>query len=254
MAGTAAKTDPALWEKVKDRVTRGDKGGAPGQWSARKAQLATATYKKEGGGYRGPKAADNHLSQWTREEWGTRSGRKSAETGERYLPRRARASLSKAEYDQTTARKRKDSAAGRQFSPQPAPIARKTAAARKTGGTAMARGKAAAAGPADGVALRRAFRQAANMPPARLARWLQSEESRSVGQKRGATSVGRQSGAAILRLRRKRVAELTAADEALMRKVIGFVHRHLAQRPKGDVAATRWRFSLMNWGHDPLQR
>ena len=38
-----------------------------------------------------------------------------------------------------------------------------------------------------------------------------------------------------------------------MKKVIGYVHRHAAQRPQRDVAQTRWRFSLMNWGHDPLK-
>lgn len=68
MAGTARKNDPELWERVKAEVTAGDKGGQPGQWSARKAQLATAEYKKAGGTYAGPKQADNHLSQWTRED------------------------------------------------------------------------------------------------------------------------------------------------------------------------------------------
>lgn len=55
MSGTAKKTDPKLWEKVKTQVTKSDKGGKPGQWSARKAQMATAEYKKEGGGYAGKK-------------------------------------------------------------------------------------------------------------------------------------------------------------------------------------------------------
>lgn len=40
-------------------------------------------------------------------------------------------------------------------------------------------------------------------------------------------------------------------DAAHMRKVVGHVHRHLAQRPSGDVTDTDWRYSLMNWGHDP---
>ncbi len=61
MAGTAKKTDPALWDKVKTRVTNSDAGGKPGQWSARKAQMATAAYKKEGGGYAGKTTPDNHL-------------------------------------------------------------------------------------------------------------------------------------------------------------------------------------------------
>ena len=38
-----------------------------------------------------------------------------------------------------------------------------------------------------------------------------------------------------------------------MRKVVGYVHRHLAQRPRGDVTGTRWRYSLLNWGNEPLR-
>ena len=75
MAKTAKKSDPKLWEKVKEEVTEGDKGGKPGQWSARKAQLAVHDYKAEGGEYEGRKTDDNHLTQWTKEEWGTKSGK-----------------------------------------------------------------------------------------------------------------------------------------------------------------------------------
>jgi hypothetical protein len=133
MAASAEKTDPKLWEQVKRRVTRGSKGGDPGEWSARKAQIAVAEYKKAGGGYKGRKSADNHLSQWTKEEWGTRSGKPSKKTGERYLPRKARQKLTKEEYDRTTAKKRADTRKGRQFSAQPKDVAKKTASARRTG-------------------------------------------------------------------------------------------------------------------------
>lgn len=132
MAKTAEKTDPALWEMVKNDVTRGGKGGRPGQWSARKAQLAVKAYKDAGGGYKGAKSADNHLVQWTREDWGTRSGGDSMDTGERYLPKAARAGLTKEDYDRSTAKKRADTRQGRQFSAQPGDIARKTAAHRST--------------------------------------------------------------------------------------------------------------------------
>lgn len=127
MSETAEKTDPALWEKVKAEVTAGAKGGKAGQWSARKAQLAVHLYQERGGGYRGKRDADNSLHQWTEEEWGTKSGRKSADTGERYLPKKARAALSDAEYARTTAKKRRDTKKGEQFSAQPADIAAKTA-------------------------------------------------------------------------------------------------------------------------------
>ena len=127
MASSAERSDPALWDRVKKEVTDGDKGGDPGEWSARKAQMAVQRYKAEGGGYKGRKAADNHLAQWTREDWGTKSGDASKATGERYLPKQAREALSDAEYARTTAKKRADTAKGKQFSAQPKDVAAKTA-------------------------------------------------------------------------------------------------------------------------------
>jgi hypothetical protein len=136
MSTTAKKTDPDLWEKVKEEITEGDKGGKPGQWSARKAQMAVGEYKHEGGGYEGKKSADNHLVQWGEEEWGTKSGKPSGETGERYLPRQARDHLSKEDYKRTSDKKRRDTQQGRQHSAQPKDIADETAAARHHDGGA----------------------------------------------------------------------------------------------------------------------
>ena len=130
MSKTAEKTDPKLWEQVKEEVEAGDKGGKPGQWSARKAQLAVHEYKEEGGGYKGEKSADNHLSQWTKEEWGTKSGEKSEDTGERYLPKKAREKMDGAQYKQTSDKKRADTARGKQHSKQPEQAAAITKAAR----------------------------------------------------------------------------------------------------------------------------
>lgn len=127
MSTTARRDDPKLWEKVKAAVTAGDKGGHAGEWSARKAQLAVSEYKKAGGGYVGRKRDDNSLHQWTEEEWGTKSGAKSGKTGERYLPKKAREALSDADYARTTAKKRRDTKKGKQFSAQPEDIAAKTA-------------------------------------------------------------------------------------------------------------------------------
>ncbi|RYC33305.1 hypothetical protein D3273_02195 [Lichenibacterium minor] len=130
MSTTTKKTDPELWEKVKEEVTEGDKGGQPGQWSARKAQMAVQEYKHEGGGYEGKKSEDNHLVQWEREDWGTKSGHPSGETGERYLPEEARNHLTAEEYRRTSDKKRRDTKKGRQHSAQPKDVAEKTAAAR----------------------------------------------------------------------------------------------------------------------------
>jgi hypothetical protein len=48
--------------------------------------------------------------------------------------------------------------------------------------------------------------------------------------------------------------DLDGDDVAAMEMVVGYIHRHLAQRPSGDVTDTTWRYSLMNWGHDPLKK
>ena len=133
MSSSAKKTDPKLWDEVKKEVTEGDKGGKPGQWSARKAQMAVQEYKHEGGGYEGEKTEDNHLVQWEREEWGTKSGKPSGETGERYLPKEARRELTPEEYKRTSDKKRRDTRKGLQHSAQPKDVADKTAAARHHG-------------------------------------------------------------------------------------------------------------------------
>ncbi len=103
--------------------------------------------------------------------------------------------------------------------------------------------------------IRDAFGTAVNMAPAELERWLDTGESRSVGwtHEGESESVGHQSGRRIVEIRRKTVAELTDDDYRHMRKVVGYVHRHMAQEPGGDVENSRWRYSLMNWGHDPLK-
>ena len=125
MSKTARRTHPALWKRVVAEVTASDKGGMPGQWSARKAQFAVAEYKRRGGGYVGPKTADNALAKWTREEWRTASGLPSLVTGERYLPKRAIAALTPAEYAATSRLKRAGMRRGVQFVPQPERIAKK---------------------------------------------------------------------------------------------------------------------------------
>jgi hypothetical protein len=97
----------------------------------------------------------------------------------------------------------------------------------------------------------REFHEAVNMTAGELEKWLNTDESAGVGQSDGGESVGHSSGRRIVGLLRTRKADLTDDDLAHMRKVVGYVHRHVAQRPPGDVTATRWRYSLMNWGHDP---
>ena len=97
------------------------------------------------------------------------------------------------------------------------------------------------------------FKQVVNMSANALAAWLKTDESKVVGSKasEGSQSIGHRSGKKIIALLGKTQAEFTSSDIAHARKVVGYVHRHLAQRPAGDVSRTHWRYSLMNWGHDP---
>jgi hypothetical protein len=125
------RTKPKLWISVKNEVTRGSKGGLPGQWSARKAQLAVKLYKDRGGKYVGDRSSKNSLHQWTIQDWRTKSGKASLVTGERYLPAKAIKNLSSAEYACTTRKKRQGLLRGEQFTKQPKSIARKTRRYRK---------------------------------------------------------------------------------------------------------------------------
>lgn len=127
---TAKKKNPELWKRIVSRVKAGSKGGRPGQWSARKAQLAVSLYKKAGGSYEGPKRSTS-LSKWTQQNWRTKSGKPSSETGERYLPEKAIKSLTPSEYAATTKAKREGTAKGKQFVTQPKAIAKKVAKFRK---------------------------------------------------------------------------------------------------------------------------
>ena len=105
-------TDPELRARLKEEIKAGDRGGRPGQWSARKSQLLTHEYEAHGGGYRhegertGPQ---QHLREWTEQEWHTADGgdraRGSGGTA-RYLPDAAWQLLSDAEKRATDRRKR----------------------------------------------------------------------------------------------------------------------------------------------------
>ena len=101
-----------------------------------------------------------------------------------------------------------------------------------------------------------AFDKAVNMTGSEMTKWLKTKESLSVGVvRRGETeSVGHRSGRRIVGLLGRHRVELDDDDYAHMRKVVGYVARHSVQRPRGDIMHTRWRYSLMNWGHDPLKR
>ena len=119
--GIATKKDPKKWAAAKSKA----KARMGGKHSARAMQLATKIYKEGGGTYEGkkPSAKDNKMKKWTKEDWGTKSGKNSTEgkgaTGERYLPKKKRDGMSDAQYKRTSDKKRRDTAKGKQWSKQP---------------------------------------------------------------------------------------------------------------------------------------
>jgi hypothetical protein len=126
---TAVKKDPAKWKRIVSEVKASSKGGDPGEWSARKAQLAVQKYKKSGGSYSGPKS-ETSLSKWTKEKWRT-SDNTPSKGKKRYLPDAAWKSLSAGEKAATNRAKAAGNKAGKQFVSQPKTIAKKVAKFRK---------------------------------------------------------------------------------------------------------------------------
>lgn len=101
------------------------------------------------------------------------------------------------------------------------------------------------------------FKEAVNMTASALEKFLESDESRSVGQKKdGGEATGHKEGRRIVEMLHKKKADLSDGDYAHMKKVVGYVKRHLKQGGPDDkdkVKDSPWRLSLMNWGHDPLK-
>ena len=100
------------------------------------------------------------------------------------------------------------------------------------------------------------FNALVNLAPKKLEDWLETNESKDVGQSssNGSESVGHKSGKRIVEIKRTNKTNLSDDDYAYMRKVVGYIHRHLAQGgPESGKKESRWRYSLMNWGHDSLK-
>jgi hypothetical protein len=98
------------------------------------------------------------------------------------------------------------------------------------------------------------FDEAVNMSPKELEEWLETEESKEVGQKDGGSeSKGHESGRKIVEILGMNNSDYTDEDLDHMRRVVSYIHRHQAQKPKSDVKASKWRYSIMKWGHDPLK-
>ena len=100
-------TKPKLRARLKDKIQAGDKGGKPGQWSARKAQLLVQAYERAGGGYTDDgqrNETQQHLKQWGQQDWHTADGgadARHADGTSRYLPDVAWKLLTKKEREAT---------------------------------------------------------------------------------------------------------------------------------------------------------
>ncbi len=99
------------------------------------------------------------------------------------------------------------------------------------------------------------FDEVVNMSASQLEKWLRTDESLSVGQKKDGDddSIGHQSGEKIVKILAKKAADLSDDDYAHMQKVVSYVKRHSAQKPN-EPAGSNWEYSLKNWGHDPGQK
>jgi hypothetical protein len=90
------------------------------------------------------------------------------------------------------------------------------------------------------------FDKAVNMSPKELEEWLQTDESKSVGQRDGGgESKGHESGRRIVEIKRKNKSDYTDDDVEHMKRVNSYVKRHLGQGPKNDVENSKWRYSLV---------
>lgn len=102
------------------------------------------------------------------------------------------------------------------------------------------------------------FNACVNMTPKELEEWLETDKSKSVGDTNtqggsGGESTGHKMGKRIVEIKHTKKADLSDDDYDAMNKVVGYIHRHSAQQPDGDITETNWRYSLKNWGHDPCK-
>lgn len=99
------------------------------------------------------------------------------------------------------------------------------------------------------------FKKLVNMTARQIETHLETEESKAVGWKNegDSESIGHASGRKIVEILGKKKADVDEEDEKHLHKVVAYIKRHLAQKPDGDIKDTNWRYSLMNWGHDPLK-
>eukprot|EP00891_Asterochloris_glomerata_P004136 jgi/Astpho2/4136/Aster-x0606 len=237
-------TDPKLREQAKEEVKAGGEGGAPGQWTANKAMRMSKKYEEKGGDYVKEGGSKNEPKKGKPEP--ADKDAKAAKKGAKSATDKATAVKKTQETKKKAAPKRKSAAGkdeGEDKSKKATP--KKATPKKKQGGKK--------GGDKNGEVLKQ-FQQHVNMDEDELKKWLDSQESKDVGwNPSGGESVGRKSAKQIIELLEKEESDLTDDDIAHMKHVNSYCKRHLKQRPKKDVESSKWRYSLMNWGHDPLK-
>jgi hypothetical protein len=98
------------------------------------------------------------------------------------------------------------------------------------------------------------WRELVNMQPQKIEDWLKTKESKPVVIASGnGESKGRKSAKRIISIKHTNKNDLAEDDWSHMAKVVGYIKRHKAQKPDTNIENSDWRYSLMNWGYDPLK-
>lgn len=107
----------------------------------------------------------------------------------------------------------------------------------------------------DNTQVKTEFERLVNMSASEITEWLETPESKSVGQKADGAeeSIGHKSGEHIVAILGKKSDALTDDDFDHMHKVVSYIKRHSAQEPK-SIEGSNWGYSLKNWGHDPEKK
>ena len=95
------------------------------------------------------------------------------------------------------------------------------------------------------------WREKVNMAPKELEEWLDTDESKSVGDSDSGESTGHKSGRRIVEIKRTNKDDLTDDQWDHVGKVVAYINRHCAQVPD-EPEGSDWAYSLKNWGHDPF--
>jgi hypothetical protein len=260
---TKAKAQPKRASAAKKTSPRRPSKSATGRSAAAKSQKSGAASK------RAPKAAPAKVATKPAKtekpavKKATSQARPAAKAAKASAKGPARTTAVKKSGAKTTAAR----SAKKTIKKSATPSKPTSAKAKRTGSAKTAKRTAAKAAPAKTRATRKTaavkgssdlvkdFRRMVNLTPEQMKQWLSTSESIKFGLRdaRRGEPAGHESGKRTLALIQKRADKLTEEDFKHMNTVLTYLRRRLEKRPKGDISASNWRYSMMNWGHDPLK-